>query len=99
MRSKSIDYFENSRRATYVQQQYAIRNPKRFRKYGEFCWGITASDGPGPATLKLMESAAAFTITKPEEYPGGRMMGHSHHGRLLGHFLLRLKLSCPRFDI
>ena len=27
MRDKGIDYFENSRRATYVQQQYAIDNP------------------------------------------------------------------------
>jgi hypothetical protein len=26
-REKGIDYFENSRRATYAQQQYAIRNP------------------------------------------------------------------------
>ena len=28
MRDKGIDYFENSRRATYVQQQYAIDNPR-----------------------------------------------------------------------
>ncbi len=47
MRAKGIDYFENSRRATYVQQQYAIRNPRRFAGYSEHCWGITASDGPG----------------------------------------------------
>jgi hypothetical protein len=53
MREKGIDYFENSRLSTLVQQQYAIRNPKEFAGYGEFCWGITASDGPGPATLKL----------------------------------------------
>ena len=31
MRERGIDYFENSRRATYVQQQYAIRNPKGSR--------------------------------------------------------------------
>ena len=53
MRGKSIDYFENSRRATYVQQQYAIRNPGQFEDYGENCWGITASDGPGPATRRI----------------------------------------------
>jgi len=52
MREKRIDYFENSRRATYVQQQYAIRNPMDFKGYGEHCWGITASDGPGPTCLK-----------------------------------------------
>ena len=27
MRDKGIDYFENSRRAAYVQRQYAIREP------------------------------------------------------------------------
>ena len=53
MREKGIDYFENSRRATYVHQQYAIDNPLKFEGYGECCWGITASDGPGPNTLKV----------------------------------------------
>jgi len=53
MRGKGIDYFENSRRATYVQQQYAIANPLKFAGYSRDCWGITASDGPGPNTIKL----------------------------------------------
>jgi hypothetical protein len=46
MRARGIDYFENSRRAVYVHQQYAIDNPQRFQGYGEFAWGITASEGP-----------------------------------------------------
>ena len=53
MRDKGIDYFENSRRATYVQQQYAIDNPLKFNGYGSHCWGITASEGPGPAAVKV----------------------------------------------
>ncbi len=53
MRGKDSDYFENSRRATYVQQRYAIDNPRGFSDYGESCWGITASDGPGPDTLEI----------------------------------------------
>ncbi len=53
MRDKGIDYFENARRATHVQQRYAIANPLKFEGYGEDCWGITASDGPGPRTLKV----------------------------------------------
>jgi hypothetical protein len=53
MRDRGIDYFENSRRATYVQQQYARCNPLQFEGYGENCWGITASDGPGWTTLRL----------------------------------------------
>jgi hypothetical protein len=52
-REKGIDYFENSRRATYVQQQYAQHNPQGFTGHGEYFWGITASDGPGPATIKV----------------------------------------------
>ena len=51
MRAKGIDYFENSRRATYVQRQYAINNPLKFAHYGEHCWGLTASEGPGPDML------------------------------------------------
>jgi hypothetical protein len=50
MREHGIDYFENSRRATLVQQQYGIRNPGGYAQYGELCWGITASDGPGEST-------------------------------------------------
>jgi hypothetical protein len=53
MRDKGLDYFENSRRATYVQREYAIRNPREFAFYSKDCWGMTASDGPGPATLKV----------------------------------------------
>ena len=51
MRQHDLDYFENSRRATLVQQQYAVRNPREFAHYDEHCWGITASDGPGPRTM------------------------------------------------
>jgi hypothetical protein len=53
MRDKGIDYFENTRRATCVQREYAIDNPLEFAGYGKDCWGITASDGPGPDTIKV----------------------------------------------
>jgi hypothetical protein len=50
MKSKAMDYFENRRRATYVQREYCIQNPRGFCDYSGDSWGITASDGPGPAT-------------------------------------------------
>ena len=53
MRKKNSDYFENSRRATYVQQQYAINNPLKFKDYGHYAWGITASEGPGSGNIKI----------------------------------------------
>ena len=46
MREKDCDYFENSRRATHVQREYAIRNPRGFVGYGADCWGLSAGDGP-----------------------------------------------------
>jgi hypothetical protein len=46
MREKQSDYFENSRRATYVQREYARRNPLEFAGYDLCCWGFTANDGP-----------------------------------------------------
>ncbi|WP_435010110.1 glucoamylase family protein [Tundrisphaera lichenicola] len=53
MREHEIDYFENSRRATYVHRDYAIRNPHEFENYSEVCWGFTASDGPGWMTRSI----------------------------------------------
>jgi len=35
VRVRGTDYFENSRRATYVQQAYAIRNPRGSTLYGK----------------------------------------------------------------
>ncbi|WP_315927255.1 glucoamylase family protein [Mesorhizobium sp. SP-1A] len=53
MHGHDSDYFENSRRATYVQRDYAIRNPLEFAGYDETSWGVTASDGPGWMTRRI----------------------------------------------
>jgi hypothetical protein len=71
MRQKSIDYFENSRRATYVQQQYAVRNSRGFKGYGEYIWGLTASDGPGPATRKIGGTLRRFYDYSARAVPNG----------------------------
>src|SRR5262249_35809551 len=57
MKDHDTDYFQNTRQATYIHQEYAIRNPHQFVGYGEHCWGITATDGPGQIsrTLKGIE--------------------------------------------
>jgi hypothetical protein len=51
--ARGIDYFENSRRATYAQRAYAIDNPGRFRDYGENVWGLTACIGPASGTALI----------------------------------------------
>ena len=64
MKEKGIDYFENSRRATYVQRQYAIDNPKNWVGYDSLCWGVTASDGP---TAKYNYDDRNFWVMQEEE--------------------------------
>jgi len=71
MSSKGIDYFENSRRAVYAQQAYAIRNPKNFVGYGRYSWGITASDGPGPSERRVNGRRVRFFDYKARSIPYG----------------------------
>jgi hypothetical protein len=58
MKRRGIDYFENSRRAVYAQQAYAVANPRRCRDYGATIFGLTASDGP--ADVELSDNGLTF---------------------------------------
>jgi len=71
MRDRSLDYFENSRRATCIQRDYAIRNPRGCSGYHRNCWGITASDGPGPAKLTIDGVTRRFFDYKARGAPYG----------------------------
>ncbi|MBI2686476.1 MAG: zinc-binding dehydrogenase [Acidobacteria bacterium] len=71
MRSKGLDYFENSRRAVGVQQRYAEENPQKFRGYGPLCWGVSASDGPGLATKTIDNVSRNFWMYKARGVPDG----------------------------
>jgi hypothetical protein len=71
IRNHAIDYFENSRRATYIQQQYAIRNSRGFKGYGEHIWGLTASDGPGPVRKKVGGKLRRFYDYSARGVPNG----------------------------
>jgi hypothetical protein len=71
MSDKAIDYFENSRRAIYAQQAYAMRNPKKFVGYDRYCWGITASDGPGPAVRRIKGRTFRFYDYVARSIPNG----------------------------
>ncbi|MEO8013659.1 MAG: glucoamylase family protein [Polaromonas sp.] len=60
MREKDCDYFENSRRATYVQREYAMRNPGSFAGYGADCWGLSAGDGPQAVARSIAGRQQSF---------------------------------------
>ena len=71
MRAKQSDYFDNSRRATEAQRRYAIANPQHFVGYGPDCWGITASDGPGPASFTKKGIKRRFFAYRSRGAPDG----------------------------
>ena len=78
MRDKGIDYFENSRRATYVQQQYAIDNPLKFESAiaGESAPAKVRAQRPCVSTA----SSGRSWITWGEAYHTDRTMAPSHRG-------------------
>ena len=71
MREHQSDYFENSRRATYVQREYARRNPRDWADYSEDNWGISASDGPGPASRNFNGKLRRFHPYNARGVPWG----------------------------
>ena len=60
MRTRGIDYFENSRRATYAQRAYATANPKKWQGYDDLVWGLTACDGPANVTRPYLGASRRF---------------------------------------
>jgi hypothetical protein len=67
MREAGFDYFENCRRATYAQRNYAIANPMGWDGYSKDIWGMTASDGPGKSVIDFKG--------KPTQFYGYRAYG------------------------
>lgn len=60
MRAHDETYFENARRATLAQRQYAILNPLGWAGYGPNVWGLTACDGPGNVIAPFRDSVRRF---------------------------------------
>jgi hypothetical protein len=80
MRAAGFDYFENSRRATFAQQAYAIANPMGFDLYGQDFWGLSACDGPG--NYKVLRNGrevqfhgyyARAPMGEPDEFDDGTL--------------------------
>ena len=65
MREKRCDYFENSRRATQVQREYARRNPHGFAGYDENCWGLTRLRWPERSNCRGWPTSGAACSAMP----------------------------------
>lgn len=44
LKDKYADYWQQNRNHTLINREHCIRNPNKFKGYGENCWGLTASD-------------------------------------------------------
>jgi hypothetical protein len=43
LKDRYADYWQHNVNHTLINRQYCIENPKKFKGYGENCWGLTAS--------------------------------------------------------
>ena len=99
MREHNSDYFINSRHATFVQQEYAVRNPRNLVGYGKDCWGFTASDGPGWMKRSIDGVEASFLITSLVVPPLDPTTVQSPRGWSLRPCLSLQRSSSPRSAI
>ena len=44
LKDQYADYWQQNKNHTLINHAYCIDNPKKFKGYGETCWGLTASD-------------------------------------------------------
>ena len=44
LKDRYANYWEQNKNHTLINYAYCVDNPKKFKGYGENCWGLTASD-------------------------------------------------------
>jgi hypothetical protein len=79
MRAHDLDYFVNSRRATYAQREYAIHNPMQWTGYDAETWGLTACNGP---RTKAPPGEPDRYASDPKTFYGYTARGAGLHGTL-----------------
>jgi hypothetical protein len=47
LKDQYADYWEQNVRHVNINRAHCVANPHKHEGYGESCWGLTASDGPG----------------------------------------------------
>jgi len=95
MREKDCDYFENSRRASHVQRQYAIRNPHGFTGYGQDGWGLSAGDGPSVAPAMVAGRRQAFYGYAARGVPWGPDDGTRNGACLVASLVFAPEIALP----
>ena len=64
LKDSYADYWQQNRNHTLINRAYCLDNPKKFKGYGENCWGLTASDNhQGYAAHSPTEDLGVITPT------------------------------------
>ncbi|HUQ67537.1 MAG TPA: glucoamylase family protein [Flavitalea sp.] len=64
LKDKYADYWMQNKNHTLINRQYCLHNPKKYKGYGENCWGLTASDNHrGYASHSPTEDLGVITPT------------------------------------
>ncbi len=62
-------YYANSCREAFIQNEYAILDPKQWLGYNKYNWGLTASDGPGYTVQNFNGKPTVFQAYIARGYP------------------------------
>ncbi len=98
MRAAGLDYFENSRRATYADRAYCIANPMGWEGYGRDLWGLTACDGPAERLVTLdgkQRQFFGYSARGPVGEPDGRDDGTLAPTAALGSLAFAPEIAVP----
>lgn len=64
LKDRYADYWEQNQNHTLINYSYCVDNPKKYKGYGENCWGLTASDSwVGYAAHSPTEDLGVITPT------------------------------------
>ena len=64
LKDRYADYWEQNKAHTLINRNYCIDNPKKYKGFGENCWGLTASDSwVGYAAHSPTEDLGVITPT------------------------------------
>jgi hypothetical protein len=64
LKDRYADYWEQNKAHTLINRAYCIDNPKKWKGFGENCWGLTASDSwVGYAAHSTTEDLGVITPT------------------------------------
>ncbi len=100
LNDQGINYFENSKKATVANWEYAMEFRAQYRAYSENSWGLSASVGPGgyraygakpgegfhDGTLAPYASVASIVFTPQESIRAVRFFYENYQDQLYGLF-------------